>query len=411
MLSLFQNRVYFAVTVGHFIIDIFNSSGPVLVTFLSVPMKLSAAQIGLAVGGYQLFAALTQPLFGWAADKIGSRRLGPGSVAWTISFLAISVFVAQQTQNFTLFLVFFVLASVGSSAFHPLGTKHAADEAVHRAATGTAIFFLFGQSGLAVGPVLTGLLLDNIGLTGLYGLAFLAIPYTIFMLVAMRFTHVDHSAHATGSDVTASGAKQAIRWGAIGILALLIGLRSWAFLGTVTFLPKLFQNMGWNATGYGLITGVFWMASAICGVVAGNLADRFGRRQIVFITLLAGSVPLYFLPLSSGWQAFPLAIICGGLLGASHSILVIIAQAVLPGKKAFASGVTLGYLFATGAISAWTMGSLADTFGLTAVIQAGTVVGIAGALLSLALPSTRTIAQPQSGTCSPPSLEDGIGGG
>ncbi|RMF04809.1 MAG: MFS transporter [Chloroflexi bacterium] len=391
MAALFKNKVYLVVVVAHFVIDVFNSSGPVLVTFLSVPMKMSAAQIGLAVGGYQFFAALTQPLFGWLADRVGSRWLGPGSVTWTIGFLVLSLVAADRTGNFWLFLAMFVLASVGSSAFHPLGTKHAADEVAHIAATGTAVFFLFGQTGLATGPILTGIILDISGTAGLYLLALMAVPYLIFMAIALRGVRPDAHAHHTSA--SAATAKKIIRWGAISVLALLMGLRSWAFLGTVTFLPKLFQEMGWEATGYGFITGTFWMASAITGVLAGNLADRYGRRQVVFATLLIGSIPLYFLPLTDGWMAFPLAIIAGGLLGASHSILVVISQAILPGKKAFTSGVTLGYLFGTGALAAWLIGSMADTWGLAPIIQAGTLAGVAAALLAFALPSTRQPTQ------------------
>ena len=397
MLTLFRNKVYLAVTLAHFVIDIFNSSGPVLVTFLSVPMGLSAAQIGLAVGAYQFFSALTQPVFGWVADKVGSRWLGPGSVAWTIGFLVLSVLAAQTTGNFYLFLLLFALASMGSSAFHPLGTKHAADEVKQIAATGTAVFFLFGQTGLATGPVLTGIILDATGPLGLYVLAALTVPFLFFMAFSLRNVRPDDIGLSVGASLSTEQVKRTIRWGAIVVLALVIGLRSWAFLGTVTFLPKLFQDMGWEATGYGLITGTFWMASAIAGVVAGGFADRYGRRQVVFITLLTGSIPLYFLPLTNGWQAFPLAIIAGGLLGASHSVLVVIAQAVLPGKKAFTSGVTLGYLFGTGAIAAWSIGIMADVWGLAPVIQAGTLVGIAAAALAWLLPSTREESQPQVG--------------
>jgi FSR family fosmidomycin resistance protein-like MFS transporter len=101
------------------------------------------------------------------------------------------------------------------------------------------------------------------------------------------------------------------------------------------------------------------------------------------------------LPLNSGWIAFPLAIAVGGLLGASHSITVVIAQALLPGRKALASGLTLGYIFGTGAVAAAVIGSMADVWGLATVIQAGTFVGLAAALLALFLPSTREAGQPE----------------
>jgi FSR family fosmidomycin resistance protein-like MFS transporter len=395
MLTLFRRPVFAAVTLGHFVVDVFNNSGPVLVTFLSGQMGLTAAQIGLALGSYQFFSALTQPLFGWLADKLGSRWLGPGGVAWTIGFLILSIVVAQQTNSFVLFLIPYLLASFGSSAFHPLGTKHAADEAKGLAATGTAIFFLFGQTGLAGGPILSGLILDQVGLVGIYLLALLTLPLLFFMAYAMRATQAEIMSSTPKTQVKAQPGET-VRWGAIGLLGLLIGMRSWAVLGTVSFLPKMFQDMGWEATAYGSITGVFWMSSAIAGVMAGSWADRWGRRQVVFLTLLLGAIPLYFIPLySDGRIAFSLVILSGGLLGASHSILVVIAQTLLPGRKAFASGVTLGYLFGTGAVAVWAIGAMADIWGLSPVIQAGTGVGVAAAFLAFFLPPTREVSGPQ----------------
>ncbi len=157
----------------------------------------------------------------------------------------------------------------------------------------------------------------------------------------------------------------------------------------------MFQDMGWSPVAYGAITGSYWMSSAILGVFAGNWADRWGRRQVIFVTMMAGSVALYFLPQHDGWFAFPLAILTGGMLGASHSILVVVAQSLLPLGKAFASGVTLGYLFGVGAFGAWGIGILASTWGLNQVIQAGAVLTVISAFLALALPITRKVAQTQ----------------
>lgn len=396
MSSLFRKPVFLAVVLGHFTLDVFNSSGPILVTSLSKSLVWSTAQVGFALGAYQFFAALTQPLFGWIDDKIGSRWLGAGSVAWTISFMLLSLFLAQQTNSFYWFLIPFVLASVGSSAFHPLGTKHAAETSTEQAATGTALFFLFGQTGLAGGPVIAGIILETIGIPGMFGLAVLAVPVLTLMAVALRHT----GPKFTSAPVTLSSNsplnKEAISWGAMIILAVVMGFRSWAAIGTVSFLPKLFQEMGWNAASYGLITSTFWMASAITGVMAGNLADRFGRRQTVFTTLFLGSIPLYFLPMNNGWSAFGLVVLIGALIGASHSILVVIAQSVLPGGKAFTSGVALGYIFGTGAIAIWIIGIGANFVGVGPMIQVGTPLSIVAAVLAYFLPSTKASTQSQA---------------
>ncbi len=393
MVFLFRNKLFVAVTVGHLMIDIFNSMGAVLMTFLSIPMALTTAQIGLAVSLYAMLAAVTQPFFGWLVDKTGSRWLGPGSVAWTIGFISMAVLLAQLSNNFFLFIIPFSLAALGSGAFHPMATMYSTTAVAGLAATATGLFFLFGQVGLAGGPALGGLILEYVGPNGIYLLAALTLPFLIFMARAMRHTTARHMAALSGPHSATTQTR--VRWGAIALLALVTGLRSWAFLGTAYFLPKLYQDMGWDAATYGLITGLYWLASGFSGVMAGGLADRWGRREVVFVTLLLGSLPLYFIPLQDGWQAYLLVILSGALLGASHSILVVIAQALLPGRPAFASGVTLGYLFGVGAIAAWCIGSLAEVWGLTLVIQFNMVVGICAALLSLLLPATRETAQPQ----------------
>lgn len=395
MKSLFRKPIFLAVVLGHFTLDVFNSSGPILVTSLSKSLMWNLAQVGFALGAYQFFAALTQPLFGWIDDKIGSRWLGAGSVTWTIGFLLLSLFLVQQTNSFYWFLIPFVLASVGSSAFHPLGTKHAAETSTEQAATGTALFFLFGQTGLAAGPVIAGIILETVGIPGMFGLAVLAAPVLILMAVALRHTGPKFTSASPALASTSPFTKEAIQWGPIIILAVVMGFRSWAAIGTVSFLPKLFQEMGWNAASYGLITSVFWMASAIAGVMAGSLADRFGRRQVVSITLFLGAIPLYFLPMYDGWSAFGLVVLIGGLIGASHSILVVIAQGVLPGGKAFTSGVALGYIFGSGAIAVWIIGIGASYVGVGPMIQVGTVLSVVAAVLAYFLPSTTETRQPQ----------------
>ena len=389
-MSLFRHKLYLATILGHFTVDIFASMSTIVVTFFSVPMLLTGAQIGLTLGIYQFIGAVTQPFFGWLTDHKGSRWLGPASVGWIAGFMALSAWVAQSTHNFTLFFVLFSIAALGGGAFHPQGTMHAGSAILSRAATATAVFFLFGQSGLSSGPLLAGFLLEHVGAVGIVLLALLTMPLLVFMTITMR--HAGPPAHASTTGAGLHLPQPGVRWGALGLLALVVGLRSWAALGTVAFLPKLFQSMGWDATAYGAITSVFWLASGIAGVVAGHLADRWGRRPVVFGTLLAGSLVLFFLPVNSSWVAFPLAMTVGGMLGASHSILVVIAQALLPGRKAFASGVTLGYIFGTGALATWVIGALADVWGLAFMIQIGAGVGIAAALLALALPSTQEAA-------------------
>jgi MFS transporter, FSR family, fosmidomycin resistance protein len=381
-------RLFRAVTLGHFGIDVFNSMGPVLLAFLKEPLGLSAAQVGLGVGVHQFLAGATQPPFGWLTDRIGSRWLGPGSVFVTMAALCASLWVAERF-GFGAFLALFALAALGSGAFHPQGVMHASDAIPGRAATTTSVFFLGGQLGLATGPVLAGLVLDRMGLSGVWVLGLLFLPVPIYMASQMtpRIRNPPPRAERDGVGATPKAAWSA---GALALLVAIFTGRAWIFIGTVAFLPLLFQGKGWSASAQGAAAGAFWLGGALTGVLVGAFADRVGRRWAVSASTGVGALLLLVMPIADGPAAVALAFLCGGALGAPHSVLMVVAQDLLPVRRALSSGLSLGFLFAMGAVASWGIGALADRFSLQPVLQGGALVGLAVALLALLLPRTAT---------------------
>ncbi len=378
---------YLAVTAGHLGIDVFNSMGAVLAAFLVVPLSLTAAQVGLAVGSYQFLAGATQPAFGWLADRIGSRVMGPLSVAWAVGGVAGAFWVANSTGRFDLFLVIFALAALGSGAFHPQGTLHSGRAPGKRSEQTTAIFFLCGQLGLTAGPMVAGMLLAWLGPPGIYGLAIAEAPLILFMIWGLRETsgreHLDHHAEAERS-----GPRAPFSARVIALLVAIYSLRGWAIIGTASLLPLMFSQAGFGSTGYGILTGLFWLGGAITGVLAAGWAVRWGRRPVMASTMAVGSLLLVALPISTGWLAFALALATGACLGAAHSILIVVAQALLPVRQGLAGGLALGYFFGIGALASFAIGSLADIWSLGPVIQLGVLPGLLAAALILALPSS-----------------------
>lgn len=396
-MSIFRNRLFMSAGIGHMVLDIFNSAGPVIVAFLSASLGLNNTLIAIAIGTYQLVGAFSQPIFGWVADRYGGVRLMGLSVIWTVGFLMVAVFAAQ-TGVFWLFLVPYVLASLGSAAFHPIGTKYSALTATTKAATYTAFFFLFGQFGLALGPFLSGFVLDNIGIIGLPLMAALVVPLLWFVTTApVPVSEQKRSkVQAVRDEVEPpKSITSSLPWKSLIILIFHVLCRSWTQNGTISFLPKLFQDKGWSATSYGALLSTMWIASAIAGVLAGNAADRWGRRQVIMVVMLLAIVPLYLLPATDvRYQAFFWALLVGGLTGAPHSITVVIAQGLMPGKQATASGIILGLIFGLGSVATFTIGWLADSWGLATTLQMGALMALLAALSALALPKTSTVTTP-----------------
>ena len=241
-MSLLRNRSLMTVSLGHFTIDFFGSMSPVLLAFFSVPMGLSNTQIGLAAGLYSLVASLFQPVFGWLTDRHGSHWLGAGSLLWTLGWLSLAVTLGQRGV-FLLLMIPFVLAALGSAAYHPQGTKHATDVGAGQQASGAAIFFFFGHAGLGLGPAIAGLILGQVGPTGIPMLALFGLPVAL-MLAKVLGPGADQADKGDARPGVAKAHHLAL--GAVLALVWLVALRSWANFGLTTFLPKFYQARGWS---------------------------------------------------------------------------------------------------------------------------------------------------------------------
>src|SRR5262245_7397667 len=127
-LRLPSNRLFWAISLGHAANDMFMSLRSVLFAFISVyVLPMTSAQIGLGISLIELSGALSQPFFGWLADKTGGRFLGSVGVAWTVSFILTGLLLVSLGGSYWLMLIPMVIAGLGSGAFHPVGSMHATD--------------------------------------------------------------------------------------------------------------------------------------------------------------------------------------------------------------------------------------------------------------------------------------------
>lgn len=416
-----RSRLFWAVSLGHLINDTFMSMGPVLLAFISASIvPLRVAEIGAILGIAALLGAVTQPFFGWLADRGNGRLLGAGGVAWTVSWMLVGV-LAADSGLYWLMVPAFIIPALGSGAFHPVGSLWAAESAKGRAASSLSYFFLMGQLGLGLGPALAGLLLNGattvnhvyaqaLGpafdarliergtVTPVLSLGLLALPVVALMALAIPSRRAHRRAKAAH---TAVEARVVIPARALALLVLMVALRSLAQPGSVNFIPVLFQARGWSPAEYGLITSSFWLASGVAGVAFGLLADRYDRRRVIAASLLLSAPAFFFLPLSAGAAAFGLAMAAGALSGGSHSIIVVMAQSFLPGSKGLASGAILGLIFGMGAVGNFLIGAVSEVIGLDATFQLVAGAIVLSAALALTLPASRPLPPPLPADAEP----------
>ncbi len=385
-MTLLLDKLFSAVAMGHFTVDLINGQRAVLMAFLSGPLGLTNAALGFYSTLYVVMGALFQPVFGFISDRIGPRWVAAGGMFWMACFFTLGLLVPGIAG-----LLLLVLAALGSAAFHPAGTMQATMRGrthyAGRETTSTSFFFFFGQAGGFLGPVVAGPLLQHFGENGLIAVALLAFP--VGFNTAHQLSPVAPARRPVLTTTLPEANKKAAFSGlSIPVLAfvLVAALQSWSQQNMYTFLPKYLHDLGQPPAVYGLIAALFTGGSALGGTVGGTLADRFGKRRVAVGGLLLGALPLYAIS-AIGWTPwlFVLVPLAGALTGMPHSILVVSAQRLIPVGMGLASGLILGFMFSSGAVGTLITGYLADAWGFPQVFLMTSGIALLAAGLALAL--------------------------
>jgi MFS family permease len=358
-MPLLLDSLFSSVAFSHLIVDVFNSSRPVLLTYLG----LSETQIALISTIYIWASALTQPFFGWISDRVGPRWLAAGGVLWMTVFFSGAIFVPGAGG-----LVCLIIAALGSSSFHPVGTVQATLQGRHhlagRETTATSLFFTAGQLGHFMGPILTGLILAKLGLPAMIILPIVSIPIGLALAYQLRANR-PHPRPAEGDQKVRLQAGV----GFVLLLAIVATLQSWSQANMINFVPKYIKDLGLSAATYGNMAGLFMGGSALGNIIGGHFGDLYTKRKVAATSLLCAAFPIYIMS-QIGWSPWLYLLIplAGACTGAVHSIMVVLAQRMISGGMALASGLILGFIFSSGALGMLLTGPLAENYGFPTVL-------------------------------------------
>ena len=117
MIRLIRDGYFLAVSLNHFAVDLLNSQLGILVVFLAPVLGLANSDIGLIVLIYTSVGSLTQPIFGWLADRYSTRWLSGASLIWIALWISIAV-----STNIQWSIPLLIVSTLGSAGFHAAGT-------------------------------------------------------------------------------------------------------------------------------------------------------------------------------------------------------------------------------------------------------------------------------------------------
>lgn len=374
-----RNGKLLTLMLGHLTVDTYAGVIPVLYPILIGRFNLNLATVGLVSLAYSGMAAISQPLFGVLADRFGTRFTG-FALGWTALTFSLVGFVT----SFPLLLLLAFASGLGSGAFHPLGALDVREILPPRGrSSGMAIYVTAGTVGLAAGPLI-GILVFHV--FGIHGTGLLVIPGILtggYLLWRMRST-------AQGAAGPARGVLVAAQRVPVFALAVVIGVmmsRSWTVSVFQAFTPTWYKQLGYGPEFYGPLATTLVLASAVGMVGCGTLADRFGRRPVILVTLVLSVPAILLYTAFPGPWAFASAVLIGFLAASTAPLMLLMAQQLMADRAGLASGLVMGLGFVTGAIGIPINGAIADSIGLQRSLMTHVVLVIATIGIAWFLPS------------------------
>jgi len=377
--------VLFAIAFCHLLNDMMQAVIPAIYPTLKADFHLSFAQIGLITLAFQCTASLLQPAVGFFADlKPMPYSLAGGMVATLIGLILLST-----AGSYPVVLAAAMLVGLGSSVFHPESSRVARMASGGRHGLAQSLFQVGGNTGSALGPLSAAFLVAIWGQHAVAWYAALAL-LGIVVLVNVGSWYKHHGLarirHAN-KQIAATNLPRGKVLASIAILLLLI-FSKYFYLASISsyFTFYLIHTFGVSVQVAQVHLFFFLGAVAAGTFMGGPLGDRFGRKYVIWFSIL-GMLPFtLLLPYANLFWTGILSVIIGMIMASAFPAIVVYAQELLPGKVGMVAGLFYGFSFGMGGIGAAVLGALADATSITTVYKVCAFLPLLG-LLTVFLPN------------------------
>ncbi|HEY2494245.1 MAG TPA: MFS transporter [Paenibacillus sp.] len=384
--------ILIAISLVHLFNDSIQSVIPAIFPILKQSMNLTFAQIGMISFAINFTASIMQPVVGWFSDKRPTPAILPIGMGFTFTGMLLLAYAA----NYSSVLIAVIFVGLGSAAFHPEGSRVSHMAAGSRRGLAQSIFQVGGNAGQSLAPMLTMWIFIPLGQFGAIwftgvAAAGIAVQMVIARWYGRTLTSGQHQ-KKTNTRTMNPDVRQKVIYALI-VLILLVFVRSW-YASSVSnyysfYLMEVFHLSVHDSQIY---IFMFLAAGAVGTFLGGPLSDRFGKRNMIFASMICAAPLALLLPYANlFWTGVLLAFI-GLVIFSSFSVTVVYAQMLIPGKIGTVSGLITGLAFGMGGLGSLILGNWMDSIGITSVMQMCSFLPLLG-ILTYLLPSDSKLKQ------------------
>jgi FSR family fosmidomycin resistance protein-like MFS transporter len=394
-----QSRTVFAVlaaiSFSHLLNDLVQSLLPAIYPMLKARFALDFWQVGLITLTNQLTASLLQPFVGLYTD----RRPQPYSLAVGMTVTLTGLLLLSVANRFGLLLCAAALVGVGSSVFHPESSRIARVASGGRHGLAQSFFQTGGNAGSSLGPLLAAFVVVPRGqssvawfsIAAIIGIAVLWRVGAWYARVGVRHAAISRT-HAAVHSLSPGDVRKGI------IVLLVLVFSKYIYLTSLTSYYTFFLIHRFHVSVQSAQIHLFAFLGAVAAgtFVGGPVGDRFGRKYVIWGSIL-GVLPFTLaLPYASLFWTTVLSVVIGFVLASAFSAILVYAQELLPGRVGLVSGLFFGFAFGIGGLGAAALGKIADVTSLDFVYHVCAWLPAIGLLTAL-LPDLRAADRHRAG--------------
>ena len=384
--SVVQKTVYtilFAVSFTHLLNDMLQSVITAVYPLIKQNFHLSFTQIGLITFTFQLTASLLQPFVGNYTDK----HPRPYSLIAGMAFTLAGLIALSFASSFGYILVSVSLIGIGSSVFHPESSRVAYLASGGKKGLAQSIFQLGGNAGNAIGPLLAALIIIPFGQSYIswFGLA------AILAMVILARIGTWYKGHLSLKDSNKSAnvaifhpglTKSRIITSLVILLVLIFSKYFYLASMTSYFTFYLIDKFHVTVQQSQIYLFIFLASVAAGTLLGGHFGDRFGRKYVIWISILGVAPFTLLLPYVDLFWTGVLSVIIGVIISSAFSAIIVYATELVPGKVGMIAGLFFGFAFGMGGLGSAVLGKLADITSVGYVFKVCAFLPLIGIITS-----------------------------
>ena len=295
----------------------------------TIALGATATQLGIVNSAGMVIAGLVGPFIGWLIDRTGVKRI----YLTGISLLAISYLTYGLAQSWAIIIIALAAYWLGNA-----GTGHSCSVICGNSlsnedrATGMSLCETFASGLLGIAAPMLGALLvatyGGVNVSGIRPLFFLCLAGTgvTFLLILTQLSNRRWEGPGNAGLNFFKGVREVFKQER--------NLKRWLVITSVGFLPMgmllpftqpfAHEVKGVNQYVLGAMVTGFALTPLLFGIPAGRLADRIGRKRVLYLT-----IPLVWISsLILIWAPSPGFLVLAGILQGFYFVSAMVAGAM-----------------------------------------------------------------------------------